>query len=60
MPIDLVSIRMTRHEWETLRDAIADVACWHLGFQAAKPDTKGPPQLQELIDLNAKIKRYLA
>jgi len=37
--------RMNRFEAQSLKDAIADVLCWHNGFECAKPDYKAPPGL---------------
>lgn len=54
-----VSIELEKEMWETLRDAIADIACWHYGFESAKPDYYAPPQLRQLIDVGTIIKGKL-
>lgn len=37
-------------EMQAVKDAIADVLCWHHGFEAAKPDYNAPPGLRTLND----------
>ena len=54
-----INIELEQEMWETLRDAIADVACWHMGFGAAKSDYEQPPQLSQLIDIGTIIKHRL-
>lgn len=49
-------IDLPKHTWELLRDSIADVACWHMGFAAAKPESEQPPQVRQLIDIGGLIK----
>lgn len=48
--------------WEKIRDNIADVSCWFMGFEAAKGNDQNyrrPPGLLDLentaSDLNRKI-----
>lgn len=45
-----------KEKWEFLRDNIADVACWHMGFQAANPDHRPPPGLNELEGFGIEIR----
>lgn len=52
-----VKITLTTCDWEILRDGVADIACWHLGFEAANPNYKPPPQLNDLVNLMTMIKR---
>lgn len=45
-------------KWESLRDNVADVSCWFMGFEAAKgndPDYKRPPGLKDLEDITKEI-----
>lgn len=53
--IDCMNVK----EFQKVKDAIADVACWHFGFEAAKPDYKAPPQLQELIEFGSKLQQHI-
>jgi len=48
---------LSEQEWILLRDAFADIACWHMGFREGRPDYNAPPQLRELSDLMTKLKR---
>ena len=54
-----ITIELEQVMWETLSDAIADVACWHYGFASAKPDYDAPPQVRDLIDMGTIIKGKL-
>ena len=48
---------LNEKDWLTLRDGMADIACWHNGFAAAKPDYYGPPQLKDATDTVSIMKR---
>lgn len=52
-----MKIDFPREKWELLRDSIADVSCWHMGFNAAKGNDSyhAPPQLRDLEDLAKEI-----
>ena len=50
-------ISLTKEQWELIRDATADISCWHMGFKAANPDYDPPPQLRALSDLISDLKR---
>lgn len=49
-------ISLTKEQWELIRDATADISCWHMGFKAANPDYDPPPQLRALSDLISDLK----
>lgn len=49
-------ISLTKEQWELIRDATADIGCWHMGFKAANPDYDPPPQLRALSDLISDLK----
>lgn len=53
-------VEFSKEEWELVRDATADIACWHKGFKAANPDYEPPPQLQALLDLVGSTKSKIA
>lgn len=44
---------------ELLRDDIADVICWHLGFKAANPEYEPPPGLDELKSFGIEIRDFI-
>lgn len=49
-------ITLNKDQWELIRDATADISCWHMGFRAANPDYDPPPQLRALTDLIGELK----
>jgi len=49
-------ISLTKEQWELIRDATADISCWHMGFKAANPDYDPHPQLRALSDLISDLK----
>lgn len=49
-------INLNKEQWELIRDATADISCWHMGFKAANPDYEPPPQLRALCDLISDLK----
>jgi hypothetical protein len=50
---------MTKSQLQALKDAIADVMCWHNGFECAKPDYNAPPGLYTLQSFGADLQRYI-
>lgn len=50
------NVEFSKEEWELIRDATADIACWHRGFKSANPNYDPPPQLEELVNLVSKTK----
>lgn len=57
MIVQPAPLTISKMEWLLMRDAVADIACWHMGFAAAKPDYQEPPQLKALSDLMNDLKR---
>lgn len=47
---------LTNAEWLVIRDAAADISCWHMGFKAANPGYHPPPQLKEFEDVIRELK----
>jgi len=54
------NVEFNKKEWELIRDAVADISCWHMGFKAANPDYEPPPQLKALTDLVSDTKSKVA
>lgn len=55
-----IQLAMTEQEITDICDSLADVLCWHLGFQTcAGKKYKAPPGIDDLRTLNIKLKRAL-
>lgn len=53
-------MQLSDKEWKTLRDGMADISCWFMGFNAAFPEWRSvrmPPQLNEVEQLINELKR---
>lgn len=54
------NVEFSKEEWELIRDATADIACWYRGFKSANPNYDPPPQLRALSDLISDLKHKVA